>query len=336
MEVTLSEDVQPVVPRIGGTLLAAGPKSDSQTVTYSAFDPQSGLAKVEVLLGESVVARRDITPLCHYYDFTVCPAGDEATLSVDTRAVPNGAHPLTLRVYDAAGNQTVVRAPAAVEVANAPPSLPVAIAPASVGTLSVGFGRSTRSSLIVPFVRKVTLRGRLSNPEGQGLDQARVEVLERASANATRQTAVGSAVTARDGRFSYVLASGRRSRIVRVVHRAGGGVLTTSPDLSLRVRAAVSLRARLRGTLVRFSGRVLSRPLPARGKIVKLQGKAPGYGWSRPFVALRTDRRGRFAGRYRLQAHRPGVEVQIRVVVPTERGYAYLSYKGRPIAFKVR
>jgi dipeptidyl aminopeptidase/acylaminoacyl peptidase len=119
MEVTLKEDVQPIVPRVGGTLLATGPVFDARTVTYSAFDPQSGLAKVEVLLGESVVARRDITPLCHYYDFTVCPAGDEATLSVDTHAVPNGLYPLTIRVYDAAGNQTEVQPPSAIEVANA-------------------------------------------------------------------------------------------------------------------------------------------------------------------------------------------------------------------------
>ncbi len=79
---------------MGGTLVETGSQSGVRTVTYSAFDPQSGLAKVEVPLGESVVARRDITPLCHYYDFTVCPAGDEATISVDTRAVPNGSHRL--------------------------------------------------------------------------------------------------------------------------------------------------------------------------------------------------------------------------------------------------
>jgi hypothetical protein len=88
--------------------------------------------------------------------------------------------------------------------------------------------------------------------------------------------------------------------------------------------------------LVRFSGRVLSRPLPVRGKTVKLQGKAPGYAWSKPFAALRTDRRGRFAGSYRLHARRPGVKIQIRVVVPTERGYPYLSYHGRPATLRVR
>ena len=78
----------------------------------------------------------------------------------------------------------------------------------------------------------------------------------------------------------------------------------------------------LHGTLVRFSGRVLSRPLPAAGKRVILQGKAPGYEWA-PFATMRTDRRGRFAGSYRLSVRRPGVRLQIRVRVPAERGYPY-------------
>ncbi len=51
MEVTLSEDMPPSVLPPAGTLLSDGPQSGVRTLTYAASDPQSGLAKVEVLLG---------------------------------------------------------------------------------------------------------------------------------------------------------------------------------------------------------------------------------------------------------------------------------------------
>jgi hypothetical protein len=101
------------------------------------------------------------------------------------------------------------------------------------------------------------------------------------------------------------------------------------------VRAAAILQTSLRGTLVRFGGRVVSGPLPPRGKRVLLQGKAPGYSWA-TFATVRTNRHGRFTGNYRLPVRRPGVKLQIRVVVPTERGYPYASYTGRPITLRVR
>jgi hypothetical protein len=51
---------------------------------------------------------------------------------------------------------------------------------------------------------------------------------------------------------------------------------------------------------------------------------------------LRTDRRGRFSGTYRLRARRSGVSVQIRVLVPTQRSYPYLAYTGHPVTLRVR
>jgi len=142
---------------------------------------------------------------------------------------------------------------------------------------------------------------------------------------------VGSAQTRTDGTFSYELGRTRPSRTVRLAY----GPTASSRLLTVRVRAASTLKVSLRGTTVHYSGRVVSLPLPAKGKRVTLQGKAPGFAWA-SFANLRTDWRGRFAGRYHLPVRRPGVKLQIRVKVPTERGYAYLAYTGRPAVVTVR
>ena len=133
----------------------------------------------------------------------------------------------------------------------------------------------------------------------------------------------------------FVLSRRLPSRAVKLVHRVPGSAPVVSKALMLRVRAAATLRASLRGGTVRYEGPVLSRPLPARGKRVVLQGKAPGFAWA-DFARIRTNRHGGFAGTYRLRARRAGVVLRIRVKVPTEQGYPYLGYTGRPVSFRVR
>lgn len=51
LELTLEEDVPPIVLQPGGTLLESGPQSGTRTLTYSASDQQSGLSSIDVLLG---------------------------------------------------------------------------------------------------------------------------------------------------------------------------------------------------------------------------------------------------------------------------------------------
>lgn len=320
MEVTLSEDVAPVASQPGGALLGEGPQAGVRSVTYAASDPQSGLARIEVLLGDTVVGSRDLTLQCPHGDFTICPASADGSLEIDTRAVPNGPHRLTLRVTDAAGNRESKQAPNAVDVANH----------ATISErLTARFSGSSRSTMTVAFGRRVRISGRLTATAGRGIGRARIQVFERNARTAARQRAVGSVLTRPDGTFSYLLARARPSRSVRLVGPSA------SRTLHLRVRAAASLKASLRGTVVRFGGRVVSGPLPSSGKRVVLQGRAPGYTWA-TFATTRTNRVGRFSGRYRLPVRRPGVRLQIRVVVPAEKTYPYASYSGGPITLRVR
>jgi hypothetical protein len=328
IEITLREDIAPIGSAVAGSLLGDMPVSEVRSLDYRATDAESGIARVDVVAGDIVVATRDLATRCSFADWSACPITDRDTLFIDTRSIPDGRHVLKLRTTDAAGNrndQTIQ----SIEVANHQSS-PSPVAPATLAQLTARFAASTQPSLIVPFGRRVSIRGRLVGASRSGLAGERIDVFERWAKAGAREGAAGSARTRRDGTFSYTLAAGRPSRDVRIAYGS-----TATRLLRVRVRAASTLKASLRGTIVRFSGQVLSRPLPVAGKRVILDGRAPGYPWT-DFTTVRTDRRGRFAGSYRLRARRPGVKIQIRVRVPTQRGYPYLGYTGRPVMLTVR
>jgi len=329
MEVTLREDVLPSVSRRSGTLLDHGPQGGIRTLAYSASDAHSGLSKVEVLLGDTVAASHDLTPQCSHSDFMACPASLDETLQVDTRAVTNGTHRLSLRVQDAAGNERTVDSGHGVEVANDESS------GAAGGPLTIRFNGTSRSTLVVAYGRRVTLRGRLADEYRPGTARPPIELLERPEGKGTRETPTARVQTKADGSFSVRLSTKRPSRTLRLAYRPATGRQIVSRTLKLRVRAASSVRASLRGRVVRFSGRVLSRPVPRAGKRVVMEGRSPGSAWT-AFKTLRTNREGRFSGTYRLRVRRPGVTLKVRAGVPRENGYGYLGSRSRAVTFRVR
>jgi hypothetical protein len=329
MEVTLNEDVQPLVSPPSGTLLEDGPQSGIRTLTYSASDAQSGLARVDVMLDDTLVASRDLTPRCPAVDFTVCPAAQDETLDIDTRSVPNGSHSLTVRVRDAAGNERLVTGARPVVVAN-----PASPGSAPVYTLTANFRGSSRSSLTVPYGRRVSLRGRLTglHPTPAGTE---IEVLERVDRRGARELSAGRVSTTADGSFSYALRTDRASRTVRLAYRPAVGVESVSRSLKLRIRAGSSLHASLRGRVIHFGGRVRSGPIPEGGLRIRMEGRAPGSAWT-SFANLRTTRKGGFSGTYRLPIRRPGVKLRIRAFVLTKDGYPYLSSRSGVVTLRVR
>lgn len=328
MEVTLREDVPPSVAPVGGTLLDGGPQSGVRTLAYSASDPHSGLSKVEVLLGETVVASHDLTPRCPYSDFTACPASLDETLQVDTRAVINGPHHLTVRVQDAAGNERTVDSGHVVDVANDATSGAVG------GPLTIKFNGTSRSTLVVPYGQRVSVRGRLASG-AQPVAGTQIELLERLEGEGKPEQSTARVQTKADGSFSVRLSTTRPSRTVRLAYRPAASSQIVSRPLKLRVRASSRLRASLRGRVVRFSGTVLSGPVPRVGKRVVMEGRSPGSAWT-AFKTLRTHRNGRFSGTYRLRVRRPGVRLKIRALVPREDGYGYVSSRSRAVTFRVR
>ncbi len=329
MEVTLREDVPPIVLEPSGSLLEPGQQSGVRTLRYTASDPESGIRKVDVLLDGTVVASQNLNARCPYSDFTVCPASLDETLEVDTRTVANGSHRLAVRVQDAAGNERVVEAGRAVDVANAANQ-----GSSSAYTLVATLNGSSRTTSTVPYGRRASVRGRLQGPApvAAGIP---IEVLETLDRKGKREVAAAQVETKADGSFSVRLKTHRPSRTLRLVYRPNGFGEIASRTLRLRVRAASRLRASLRGRVVRFSGRVLSAPIPGRGKRVLMEGRSPGSAWTQ-FRSFRTDRRGRFSGTYRLRVRRPGVALKIRAVVPSEDGYGYTHFRSRAVSLRVR
>ena len=298
-------------------------------MSYTATDLHSGLDRVDVLLGGTVVKSNDLTPRCFYADFTVCPTSDDATLEIDTRLVPNGLYDLTLRVRDAAGNEQVVRGERAIDIANESP-----VGTSAPYTIVANFKGSSRSTLTVPYGRRVVVRGRVTRGS-QPVGGTRIDVLERLDRRGAREKSGRTVVTKADGSFSIGLATSRPSRVVRLAYRAAEGGRFASRSLKLRVASASRVRASLRGRVVRFNGRVLSGPMPRGGKRVQMEGRSPGSAWTR-FTSLRTDKKGRFSGTYRLRVRRPGVVLKVRAVVPGQTGYGYFSSRSRAVTLRVR
>lgn len=328
-EVTLEEDVPPVVEVGGGTLSPAVRQAGVRTVSFVARDDASGIVRVEALLGDTVAGAKSVANSCRYSDFNACPAGLSDDITVNTRLVSNGDYRFRLRVTDAAGNRRTVQLPGVVTVYNgaASSSTRYKLAASLVGTAKKGRVR---------YGRRASVRGRLTRLAGGGVPNARIEVTERRLLGAkTMRTAL--ITTGSDGKFSYrVLTKGpSRSIRFRLKWPPEASADAATRTVRLRVGAGATFRVGLKGIRVRYRGRVVSRPIPRRGKIVLIQGRVPGGRWQ-TFASRRTDRHGRFAGRYRLRVYRPGVRLQFRAFVPLESGYPYVGSASRALTRQVR
>jgi hypothetical protein len=147
IEMTLSESAVPTVSFDGGTLTTAGAKKGSKSVDVVAVDGHSGVRKVEVMLDDTVLGSADHNsriwgvPMqsqpaetCSYASWNACPLTQRETFTVDTTRVPDGAHSLTVRATDAAGNAKATTATEPVTVDNTAPAAPAATSATSVTT----------------------------------------------------------------------------------------------------------------------------------------------------------------------------------------------------------
>jgi hypothetical protein len=303
-----------------------GAQSGIRGLAYAATDAQAGIARVSALIGKTVAGTTDFVSECTHAAIAACPQTRNTTIAVDTRKVPDGIYPVSLVVTDAAGNEQTVQAATAIRVDNSAgvvqPSSDALVANA---LLTATFAANRRSTLIVGYGRRVVVRGRLRGPDRAPIGGARIDVEQRPASRSAGGVG-GAATTGPDGIFVYTLGKGP-SRVVTLTYP---GIPAAVKQLRLRVKASAALHVALNGIAVRYRGRVLSHPLPRRGKLVEIQGRAPGAGW-KTFAKRRTNRRGVFAGTYRLRIHRPGVRLQFRVRVPSEAGYPFIAHAGRAL-----
>jgi hypothetical protein len=203
--------------------------------------------------------------------------------------------------------------------------------------LTVAFGGAGgAASRTVRFGRGATVTGRLLDEHDRPIRGAIVDVQSVAAVRGAGPAAEQPAVTGTDGAFSYRIDARASSRTLRFAYRhVRGGEVVSEASVALRVRAAVRLTVRLRGAVVRYSGRVLAGAMPRAGKLVVLQGRVRGARWQ-TFATRRAKRGGTFRGAYRLKVRRPGVRLQFRARAVAESGWPYLEGTSRTVTRRVK
>ena len=334
-EVTLFEGVAPAVDIAGGTLMTGHEQYGARSLSYLASDGESGVERVEVLLGDRLVGvsdfRRD-AGRCPHSNWNACQETVSQDIVVDTNAVPDGDHPLTVRVTDAAANRTVSQG-GIVRVRNhgRPTGAPAGgtaptRAPAAAGVSFTNSDSSVmRTSRRVKYGKPLNLRGILRDGNGRIMPNARVDVLVRPAVGETQFRLVRQVTTDSDGVLRYTVPRGP-SRVIRLAYRGGAAnaSYTAIHDIRVAVTAAATLklsRTRLHnGERLGFSG--LLRGVKTR-KVTEVQVLERGR-W-KTIASVRTRSSGRFSWSYRFRRTFSPTTYTFRVRVRTERGFPYAT-----------
>ncbi|MDO9354453.1 MAG: hypothetical protein Q7T55_12210 [Solirubrobacteraceae bacterium] len=316
---TMTEDLAPTASALDEAALGTQPLSGVRTLKFNAYDKGSGLYAAEVRLGGKVVWGRSVmnenggacTAALKASGFRggmPCQPGLPLSFPIDTTAVADGTHQLTVTLWDAADNQATVidRSVTVQNGAPAPtPTGPVSGAPNGTGgSLATArfASKKTQSTRSTTYGRKVSLADQLVDAKGKAIVGAQVDVYETRGGERAQKVAT---VTS-DGRgkirhrpattspglieFAYAPATGSTSYVAR-------------RSVRLRVAAAVTLRTSVRDVRrrapVRFSGTVRAGTIPKGGLQVAIETRGPS-GW-RGAKIVNTDAKGRFAWSYRFQ-----------------------------------
>jgi hypothetical protein len=293
--------------------------ADPLRVVLSAADRHSGLA------GGDIEMRATGTRTWH--GLRTGRQGSQLVAYVDDERFRKGTYEFRGHAVDRAGNEasTGKRTDGSAAAIRLPARIDTRL---EVGKFRKR-SRRTRprfdAGVLATFGASLRLTGLLTNADGQPIDGATIEAFGDSG-----NFAIGLATTGINGRFRYVL---RATRNRDLVFRYGGSrrIGAATARFRLRVRAASSIHAsrrRLRnGQQVTFTGRVLSRPLPASGKLIEIQAYFRGR-W-RTISTVRTDRTGRWRFPYRFGATLGRVTYRFRARLPVEGGYPFVSGHSR-------
>jgi hypothetical protein len=326
--VTLRYDPEP--PQLA---FEAGGAADPTLVAVRVTDQVSGLADGVIEIGaagsgvwQTLATQKD---------------GSRLVTRIDDAALPAGAYVLRARARDQAGNEasTDRREDGQPMVITLPLRTPV--------TLRAGFehtiprqGKRRRAVVLRPaarvgFGQRATIAGHLATIDGRAITGAPVQVLS--STGTEPEQLVDTLTTDAAGEFRTV-ATGTKSRSLRLVYGGSSLTLPSQAALEMRVPAATSVRVsrrRLRnGQVVTFSGRVRGLPVPAAGKLVEVQVRFSDR-WQ-TFRTTRTDATGSWSSRYRFQRTRGVQQYHFRIRLPEEGGYPFETSVSRTLVVQVK
>jgi hypothetical protein len=208
--------------------------------------------------------------------------------------------------------------------------------------LSVSFDGSGGTQLTSSFGRNVPIRGVLVDGRGAPIKGASVELMARAAHAAAAWSDQSGTVTRADGSFVSIVPKNVSSRTLTFRYRshAGDDRPAATASLDLRVRAGVTLAVTPRSShnhgTIRFSGKLLGRPIPVRGKVVELQARARGTRKWITFRTIRSTHSGAFTARYRFRATYGSITYEFRARARQEGTYPFLTGASRSVSVRVR
>jgi hypothetical protein len=342
-------------PSVQGTTDVAFHATDSGSGVYEALILVDGKLVSHTVLNEDggrcrpVGGTTDGLPAFLYTQ--PCPAAVSADVPFDTTGLSNGVHHLVVTVTDAAGNAATVLERELTVANPLPPPGPRPATPeacASTTTASTGPAHVTLTarwgSQAGPLPRGTRprgprlrgrygaahlLEGRLTGPTGTPLADAPLEVCELPDLTGAHARLLATTRTAADGDWSLALPRDLPSCTLRLDYRADPleALPAATRTLTLTVPAALPLRIAPRAVpsegAIRFSGRLLGSPLPAGGKQLVLEARAPGGHWLE-FHVVRTGAHGRFGYLYRFRLPGPA-RYQFRVLCEPEADFPFAA-----------
>ncbi len=360
-ETTLADESPPNAGAASGSAVTFPTWQGTVTFAFPTADDGGGVYQAVLEVdGQPVVAHTiddwggrcvDTSPGQRVFRYPrPCLTSVDAVVAVDASALPAGDHDIALRVSDAAGNLRTVYAARKTIVASGRtigPGSPLAERGAANGDnaadavrLTARWARTRRSTLIGPFGRRQVIRGRLTDPAGAGVRNARIELLTAIDHRVGQPIDKGGARTRGDGRFTIILPRDVSSRtlVLRYRSHANDTVAAAEHVLALKVQAGARLtvtpRLATRGQTVRLRGRLVGRPLPVGGKVIELQARSPGQAWL-TFRTVRTTRRGRFGTSYTFRRSGPAL-YEMRTRVRATDDYPFATGFSRVVRVRVR
>ena len=343
------EDLEPPVPTVSAEgLLAGGPRGGSDPVVLRATD-NAGIRRVELhdvtaagaaqLVGaeDYTAARTESGDTCSARLAKTCPnLGREL---VRPTALQVGRRLLLVRTIDAAGNRTD-RGPYAIDVVTPSDRGPLnGVGATETGTLTARFSGGRGQVRTARYGRKVRIAGTLLNAIGQPVGGAEIDLVTTNKRRGALPVKRKSFRTADDGTFKGRTGA-RASRQLRLAWRShvNDAHYSASDDLTLRTRAAATLRASTRhpriGGRLALRGRLLA---PAAGVTVILQGRRVAGGRYTTFADTTTGRSGRFRVTYRFRdAGSRGRAFRFRAKLRAGNSYPFATGYSRRVTVRVR
>jgi hypothetical protein len=356
--VTVSDPTPPANASVEASgLLAGGFRDGSDPVTVSATD-NAGIKKIEIVdftdpaaprvvgaenydVGftyEAGEPRTDRGTTCSFRLAKPCPDLSRETLRASSLQV--GRRTLVIRFTDAGGN-VVDRGPYTVDVST--PSdrgAPNGIGVKEPARVILRYSNTKRPRQTVRYYRKVGIRGRLINADGNPIAGAELRLLTRDLRQGASAIDRRGVRTRSDGSFRVTVRA-KASRQLQFAWRAraNDARFAANSYLTLRARAAGTLRVRPRATGVGRSVRLTGRLKGVRraGVPIVLQGKLRGARRFQTFADTSSSRRGTFSGRYTFRsAGSRGREFVFRARIRRAPGFPYETGSTRTVRVRVR